>query len=375
MKRILHVLSALNGGGVETMLWNYYRFMDENEYRFDFIVHEKEKGILEDRFLSKGSQIYRVTPKHSGLFANAREIAAVIREGHYDVVHCHQNYLSAVPLYYAQRYGVPLKIVHAHGLGRDASLKYKFIKDLCMVACKRYADEYAACGADAALWLYGKRFCKKRHITIVPNGIDVDHYRYDVEKRDAVRLGLGYTKEDRVIGTVGRLCAVKNIGFLVDVFAALKKEKKADKLLIVGGGENEAQLRGQCERYGLASDVTITGVTDQVADYLQAMDAFCAPSLSEGFGIAAIEAQANGLPCVLSSNFPREVRISENLIAIEGYDITQWATRIIEKISASRSAVPSQLLNYQIKNNLDNLLTLYGSYIKKDNLTENEDMN
>jgi hypothetical protein len=128
MIRVLHVLSSLGGGGVESMLYNYYIHMNRDIIQFDFIVHGNKIGILEDKFKDLGSEIYRVKPKKEGLLQNLIQIRKIIySQPKYDVVHCHQNLISFVPLYFAKKAGINTRIAHSHttlsGKGVGGKLK------------------------------------------------------------------------------------------------------------------------------------------------------------------------------------------------------------------------------------------------------------
>lgn len=113
--RVLHVVSALGGGGVERMLMNYLRALDNADIQFDFIVHGDDVGPLEEAFTAQGCEISHIVPKRESVIRNAIALNRVIREGRYDVVHSHQNLSNFVPLFLALLHRVPLRISHGHG--------------------------------------------------------------------------------------------------------------------------------------------------------------------------------------------------------------------------------------------------------------------
>ena len=165
---------------------------------------------------------------------------------------------------------------------------------------------------------------------MLPNGIETERFQFDLRKRNAFR-----TKYDLqgklVVGNIGRLCYQKNQTFLLDVFSRLQSMQPNSKLLLVGAGDEEHILRDKARRLHIEEDVLFYGTTTTPEETLWAMDIFVFPSLFEGLGIVAIEAQTAGLPVFCSEAIPKEAYVTEQMHQIplsEGAE--NWAKQISE---------------------------------------------
>ena len=145
---------------------------------------------------------------------------------------------------------------------------------------------------------------------VIHNAIDTLAYRYDAASRSAMRQQLGLS-EELTIGHVGRFNPPKNHPFLLEIFAALLKREPNAVLLLVGGGDDLPKIQAKAQALGISGRVRFLGVRSDVADLMQAMDVFVFPSLYEGLGIVLIEAQAAGLPCVVSETIPPEAYLTD----------------------------------------------------------------
>ena len=186
--RVLHIVSALNTGGVEMMLKNYYKHLNHNKIHFDFIVHDKEKGEIEKYFLSQGSNIFHVTSKKESMIKNFNEINKIIKNNNYDIVHCHQNFYSFPGLISAKINGVKTRIMHSHGCQPTNNILKKAYFWMLRKICVLFATDYFACGEAAANWLYGTDFKKK--IYIMNNAIDLEKFKINQNSREEYRKNL-----------------------------------------------------------------------------------------------------------------------------------------------------------------------------------------
>lgn len=171
---------------------------------------------------------------------------------------------------------------------------------------------------------------------IVNNAIDVSAYTYSPIKRLEMRREMGLADE-LVIGHVGRFNQPKNHPFLLAIFAALLKKEPNAVLLLVGGGEDMPKMQAKAQELGIADHVRFLGVRSDVADLMQAMDVFAFPSLYEGLGIALIEAQASGLPCIVSDTIPSEAYLTDLVFSQKlSASPEGWADAILEKRKTPR---------------------------------------
>lgn len=331
--RVLQICASLSrGGGVQTVLQNYYAHMNQKEYIFDFVVMGTEVGELEEWFESRGSCVYHVTTRSVSFRKNTEELKQIIQRGNYDVVHCHQDYKSLIAIIIAKLYGVKTRIVHCHQAVPKESAKSRIIRRLSTLLIKCFANVFIGCSEDAAKWLYGERMLKTGKVIILNNAIDLEKYAFSEEKREQIRFELGLENK-LVLGNVARITGVKNHKLLVDIFAKFHQQKDQSVLLLVGDGELMDEIKGYCKSLKLSESVIFLGARSDVHELLSAMDVSVLTSRSEGLGLVIIEAQANGLPAVCSPFVPREVGLHRNVLFVpeSDYENTEAWCSVIEK--------------------------------------------
>lgn len=333
MIRVLQVVTNMDRGGLESMLMNYYRHIDREKIQFDFLVHRQERAAFDDEIEALGGRIYRL-PRlvpWSKSYLSALNRFFDEHTG-YKVVHVHQDCLSSVILKAAKQHDVPVRIAHSHSANQDKNLKYP-IKLWYKRSIPEYATNLFACGKDAGDWMFGGASYQ-----IINNAIDVAAYTYDPTKRQEMRRQLGLENE-LTIGHVGRFSQPKNHPFLLDIFTSLLKKEPDAVLLLVGGGADMPKIQAKAQELGIAERVRFLGVRSDVADLMQAMDVFVFPSLYEGLPVTMVEAQASGLPCIISDKVPPECILTEGLVDIMTLSASPeaWAEKILAKRAIPRT--------------------------------------
>lgn len=331
--RVLQVVTHMNRGGLETMLMNYYRHIDRDKVQFDFLVHRQERAAYDDEIEALGGKIYRL-PR---LVPWSRSYLSALNQffdehPEYSVVHVHQDCLSSVILKAARNHGVPVRIAHSHNANQDRNLKYP-IKLWYRRDIPRYATNLFSCGKDAGDWMFrGAKY------QIINNAIDSAAYTCELERRTEIRKQLGLS-EEFTLGHVGRFSPQKNHPFLLDIFATLLKKEPNAILLLVGGGEDMARIQEKAQELGISNHVRFLGIRSDVADLMQAMDIFAFPSLYEGLPVTMVEAQASGLPCIVSDKVPPECILTEGLVEVMPLSAgaEAWADAILERRNTPRT--------------------------------------
>lgn len=332
--RILHIVTYMGRGGLETLLMNCYRNIDREQVQFDFLVHRQFRADYDDEIEALGGKIYRLprlNPVDPGYKRALREFFQTHPE--YRVVHSHLDCMSAIPLSAAKACGVPVRIAHVHSSSQDKNWKY-FIKRYYAKKIPAAATQLFACSKAAGDWMLpGSDFA------VINNGIDTARFSFSPETRREVRSALGL-ENVLVLGHVGRFSDVKNHSFLVDVFACVHRQQPASRLLLVGDGERRAEMEEKVKALGLTEQVIFAGSQSDVSPYYQAMDVFVFPSLYEGLGIVAIEAQTSGLPCVISDKVPAECMVTQGLVSARSLEEApeKWAEHILSAASAERKS-------------------------------------
>ena len=334
MMRVLHVIGAMDRGGAETMIMNLYRAIDRERIQFDFLVHEERACDYDEEIRSLGGRIYRA-PRFNGAncFAYKRIVGDLIAEhDEWSVVHGHIGSSAAIYLSEARRAG-RVTIAHSHA--------QNYIKGLPGLAfslmsrpTRRIADWFLGCSIEACVDRFGENIAHGDRCFVLRNGIDLPRYAFDETTRGRMRSSLGLGAKEPVFCHVGRLTEVKNHAFLLDVFSRVKAEAPDAVLLLAGRGELEDELRRDVEARGLTDAVRFLGVRDDICDVLQAADVFVFPSRNEGLAIAVVEAQASGLPCLVSTGVPDVAIMSKAAQRVDLADGAEsWARRAIDLAS------------------------------------------
>ncbi len=307
--RVLQVVTQMTRGGLETMLMNYYRHIDRSKVQFDFIEHRDRMVDYDAEILEMGGKIYRLPRLNpfSGRYLRALD-RFFAEHPEYRIVHSHLDCMAGIPLKYAKKHGVPVRIAHAHNSSQEKNLKYP-LKLIYKRNIPVYASDLFACSKAAGEWMFGTK-----EFTVLNNAIDANAYVYNEKTRQEVRDEFGIDPNTLVVGHVGRFMPQKNHTFLIDVFCSLLQKQADARLMLVGTGDLQGSVLEQCKKKDIQEKVIFTGVRNDVNRLLQAMDIFVLPSLWEGLGIVAVEAQAAGLPCIVSDRVPNECVKTEGLV-------------------------------------------------------------
>lgn len=337
--RILQICASLSkGGGVQTVLQNYYAHMNQKEYIFDFIVMGSEVGELEEWFESRGSHVYHVTPRSVSFAKNTEELNQIIKKGNYDVVHCHQDYKSLIAIILAKLHGVKMRIVHSHQAILKESTKNYVVRKISILLIKYFANVFIGCSKSAVKWLYGERMLQTGKAIVLNNAIDLEKYAFSEEKRKQIKIQLGLENK-LILGNVARITEVKNHKLLVDIFSKFHQQNNQSVLLLVGDGELMGEIKDYVNSVGLSETIRFLGARSDVHELLSAMDVFVLTSRSEGLGMVIVEAQANGLPAVCSPFVPSEVGLQRNVLFISenDYENTEaWCSCIKKALDNGR---------------------------------------
>lgn len=335
MGRICCFCETWESGGIESFLHNVLLRLDLTETEVDLAAACIRESVFTAALREKGVRFVELSGRVRSP-ENGRRFRELLRQRQYDAVHF--NLFQGLSLHYvriAEEEGVPVRIAHSHNTALRRSVG-RSLKLLLHRAGQRLytasATELWACSEDAARFLFARDRLEADGYTFIPNGIETERFRFDGEVRRAVRRELGVGGAP-VICSVGRLCGQKNQDFLLDVFAEVQRRRTDCFLLLVGEGDAEAALREKARRLGIAERVIFYGVTAHVERLLWAADVMAFPSLFEGLGIVAVEAQAAGLPVIASERVPREVYITPGAVRLAlSAGAAVWAEQLLEAV-------------------------------------------
>ena len=347
--RILHVVTVMDVGGIETTIMNYMRHINREAIQFDFLVHRSDKGYFDDEIKSLGGNIY-----HAPSF-NLKNISAYngfinqfFKDHKYDIVHSHLDALSYFPLKGAMNNGVKVRIAHSHVNGFDKNLTYP-IRQVFKLMIPLSATHFMACSESAGKFMFGQR-----KFDILLNPIDINQFQFSQVVRNELREELAVDNKI-VIGHVGRFDSAKNHEFILKLAGLLPSDKYCFVLIGTGILQDEIMQKAKSSKL---HNILFLGVKDKVFNYLSAMDVFILPSHYEGLGIAAIEAQVNGLPTLVSDNVSRGVGITDNVQYLP-LNVSEWVSRIEALQSTDRTVMNDEIKAYDIDVNTSWLTKFY----------------
>jgi glycosyltransferase EpsF len=380
MIKVLQITGAMNRGGAEVMIMDIFRNIS-NEIHFDFLINYKAKegiikGDFDNEIQSCGSQIMHIQAQwDSGPIKYIQNFRKIINEiGKPDVVHIHMNSKSGIIALAAKLAGIKKIIVHSHG---DIMFKGSFFKNVVGIAEHRFqevlinifATDFWGCSLSAVRSLYYSSRIRRGETVVINNAINVDNYlNKNIEVSEKLKLTFQKTHNTVVIGAVGRVVRRKNIKFVIEILKELDKQGVDFVFVNVGKASDEVYMKevdDKIQEYGLERKVINLGLREDIPLLMSTFDVFVSPAHNEAFGIVAAEAQATGLPTVLSTEFPQAIDMQLGLVLfIKDFDAKLWAKKIIEvknnKMN-NNELIKTQFrsLGFDISENVRYIETLY----------------
>lgn len=339
--RILNLFTIMNRGGAESMVMNYYRKMDRSKIQFDFLVHREERGAFDEEIESMGGKIFRICPLNPLKFGEYKKQIAKFFDIHteYKIIHSHMSESGYFAFKEAIKHDIPIRICHAHNTPNYSGW---MINDRIKGICRYYfknrirslTTDMFTCSNDAGKWLFGYENASR--LIMMNNAVDAGSLKYSDEVSQIVKQELGINGK-YVIGHTGRFNVQKNHKFLIEIFRKYSEINKDAVLLLAGDGELKSEIKKAVADYKIEDKVIFLGVRSDMERIYQAFDIFLFPSLFEGLSVALIEAQAAGIPCVVSENISPQTIITdivEKLPIDKG--VSCWIEKLKEKETAER---------------------------------------
>lgn len=314
--KILQVVGAMNIGGTERMLMSLYRNIDRSKVQFDFISYERDCCYFDKEIEQLGGRVIYVSKS-----ASVKEHYEVMKQfGPYQAVHAHTLFHCGIVMLAAYLAGVPIRISHAH---TTHDVQHTVYKKTMQKLINNFSTDLLACSRQSGVYLFGK----KSIFGLFPNCIDEDHFLYPPIKREDF-----FMQTNLVIGHVGRFIPAKNHRFLLRILTALLEKRKDVLLYLVGDGDLKKEVEAKAGQEGLMKHVKFLGQRSDIPALLHEMDVFVFPSIHEGLGLVLLEAQASGLPCVVSEAIQPEADVGLGLIkklSLQDHP-SIWADAILE---------------------------------------------
>lgn len=345
MRRLLCLISGMNAGGAETFLMKLYRRMNHDLYQMDFCVNITEEGFYDKEINSMGGIIFHIPSKSDSYYEFKKRLTEIIKEGKYEyVLRVTSNAMGFLDLKIAKKAGASICIARSSNSNDPSGMKIKLAHRIGTLLYSKYVDVRIAPSDLAAMYTFGKKCYANGEVNILHNALDLDVYKYDLDGRMRIREEFNVDDSDILCGHIGRFSIQKNHKFLISIFSELCKRHTNYKLLLIGEGELENEVKEQCKSLGLAGKVIFAGIRSDIPAILSAMDIFIFPSLYEGMPNTVIEAQATGLPCIISNTITKESALTDLVKNLSINDnATAWVETIEQCSMSSRGSRDSEL--------------------------------
>lgn len=278
---IAHIMGKWNGGGVESVVMNYYRNIDRNKIQFHFLCDEDSTDIPYEEIEKLGGKVI-VIPPYQKLFKYQKELYRIFKENNYKIVHSHINALSVFPLRIAKKAKIPVRIAHSHSTSNKKEWKKNILKMILRPLSKLYANNYFACTEYAGKWLFGKKVVERKELNVINNAIDLKKFEFNENTRKALREELGIKDDTLIIGHVGRFMKQKNHEFLIEVFNEVYKKNQNTLLILIGQGPLLSEIKQKAINLNIEDKIKFIGQVTDVEKYYNIMDIFLFPSIYEG---------------------------------------------------------------------------------------------
>ena len=324
MKILVICTVDLDKNGISTCIMNYFELIASSEIQMDLVAPNIVSEELRKTIESKGMKLYELPMRKESTLSYFLKLRKIISRGSYDVVHAHGNSCTlAIELLAARLGGCRRRIAHSHNTTCEHKRAHKLLRPVFELCC----TERFACGEAAGKWLF-----QKKKFDIIKNGVNLDIYNVNEEKRKKLRCSLGVLEDEILIGHIGVFNYQKNHEFLVEVFKELKENNQEKfKMVLIGDGSLKTEIEGKVKEYALEKDIFFTGNISDVADYLQAIDILLLPSRFEGLPYVLVEAQAAGKLCIVSDKVSVEARLTELVHFVSIDSSSEWVENVLSK--------------------------------------------
>lgn len=345
MRKLLCIVGGMNAGGAETFLMKIYRKLDRNEFQIDFAV--AVDGVYDEEIKKLGGNIYKITSKSNNIWKNFFDIIYIVKKYKYkSVLRVSQNSFSAFELLAAKIGGAKnLAFRSSNSSTVEGNKKEIIIHKMCKWMPALFANIRFAPSTEAAEHMFGKGCIESNKAFLLKNGIDINEYHYDEQARQRIRKELELNNAF-VVGHIGRFNQQKNHIFLLEVFSKIKECNENALLVLCGTGEKEKEIKKLVYKMNLEKSVIFAGVRLDIPQVLSAMDVLIFPSLYEGMPNAIIEAQATGLPCVISDHITKEVKVTDIVKFMPLENPEEWAK--VSIMAKGSGSLPRELYAREI---------------------------
>ncbi|WP_002146221.1 glycosyltransferase family 1 protein [Bacillus cereus] len=371
IKRVLHIVSAMNRGGTENLLMNMYRNLNKNKIQFDFVSHRSGQDDFDEEIIGMGGKIYKIPSLGQvGPYKYIKNLVEIISNNGYVAVHVHTDYQGGFAAIAAQMSNVKRRICHSHsnnwpkGSGVIAKITLRILQSIIKYA----GTNFCACSVEAARFLFGEKMIKNDKVQVIKNAIDINQFtNEDIRDTDSLRKEFNIPEGAKIIGHIGRFSQSKNHSFLLRILKEILKKDTNFIAILVGDGPLKDSIENEAKKLGIYNNIRFLGVREDIPRLMKVFDVFIFPSIFEGFGMVVLEAQCVGVPCVVSDTIPKSVDMNLEIISFVGLDekVGKWSDEIYKALLKGRPEREKIINNivksgFDVNSNVLDWLSLYG---------------
>lgn len=324
--RVAQIMGKLWAGGVEMVVYNYYRAIDKSKIQFDFYYDADSTVEPPQELIDMGAQFYKLPP-YQKLPQYIKELRIYLKKNQYSIVHSHLNTLSVFPLFAAWTCHIPVRIAHNHSVPSGKEVARDSLKYILRVFSRVFSTDYFACSEKAGRWLFGNKNYDTNKVTIMKNATDFERFKINIDDVKKAKEQLGLNGKF-VVGCIGRFTFAKNHEFLLKVFKKILEVRSDSRLLLVGDGELNQQIHDSVKNKDLEKEVIFVGKVTNPELYYHMVNVVAVPSVFEGLSLTTIESQLSGIPVVASTAVPSEAIISDGVVRLN-LEESDWVNTIL----------------------------------------------
>jgi len=314
MIRVLQIYDSISvSSGISSVIMAWFRNANKESIKMDFLCCWKKEPSYEKEITSKCSKVWYISSYESigSYYEFILKVKDFFQEhaNDYDIIHLHSAIFSFPFLYYARKYGIRVRVVHAHSSSLGNTKLSSVRNILTLIPMKIFGNCFLACSYEAAKVWFESCNIKKYHIIL--NGIDINEFSIDYDVKKQLREYYNIKADEFLIGHISNMNPIKNIPFLLRVVSELIKSGKKAKIIFIGNDIIPQSIDKIIRELKIENYIINIGIQKDINKLIQMFDVCMMPSISEGYGLVPIEAQAAGVPVIISEGFPKVICFTE----------------------------------------------------------------
>ncbi|MBE5878048.1 MAG: glycosyltransferase family 1 protein [Lachnospiraceae bacterium] len=326
--RVLHIVGAMYPGGMENFIMNLYQYIDRTKVQFDFVVHARKENDYAEQIETMGGRVYELPRLTRNPVRSLIGLYRLVKAQRYPIVIRHTANALVVPQLVAARLAGAKTICHSH----NETDPQRTLHKIGRLFMKSAATKCLACSENAGKWMFGKQ-----HYDVIHNAIDISKFAYQTQKAEKI-IDEFDLKGKHVYGHIANFIKSKNHIYLMAIYKEILGRDPEAVCFCLGEGELRPQIEQEIKRLGIEDRVILTGIRHDVECFMSCFDVLVFPSIFEGLPLTLIEAQAAGLPCLISNTITEGVIVTDGLVEMASIEEapSYWAERAMALVQKNQ---------------------------------------